>query len=76
MKLNTYTSELDSGNVTCRVGVTIQQQTSTITFVLSDAELTQNAVASGRETWSEDDICQLGSLLVGAEITHLDNLIG
>ena len=69
MKLLSFFSDTASGNVTCRVGITIQQEESIITFIVPDVDLTANAASNGRAVWSEIDICQLGAILIGTEIT-------
>lgn len=69
MKLKLITVEVGTGIVHCQAAWIVQEVENTIAFKLPEADLYAKAAIRNEPEWSNDDVCELASVVLGITVT-------
>lgn len=69
MKLVSIAISYPAGSVTCQCMLLVQDNPVTIPFTVAESALYDAAAARGADTWENEDVCLVGSQIVGQPIT-------
>lgn len=69
MKLKLITIEIGTGVVHCQAAWIVQDVENTIAFKLAEADLYAKAAIRNDAEWSNDDVCELASVVLGIAVT-------
>lgn len=69
MKLVSIAISYPAGTVTCHCMLLVQGNPVIVPFTVQEAALYAAAAARGNDTWENEDVCLVGSQIVGQPIT-------
>lgn len=69
MKLKKLLINYDQQTVTCWCELTVQGSPVIVPFTIPESALYDAASSRGKETWENQDVCFVGSQIVGQEVT-------
>jgi hypothetical protein len=69
MKLVSIAISYPAGTVTCQCMLLVQDNPVVVPFTVPESALYEAADARGADTWENEDVCLVGSQIVGQPIT-------
>ena len=69
MKLQSLTINFLNQTVTCQCALVVQDNAVLVPFTVPESALYEAAEARGADTWENEDVCLVGSAIVGQPIT-------
>jgi hypothetical protein len=69
MKLISIAISYPAGTVTCQSMLLVQDNPVVVPFTVPESALYEAAEARGADTWENEDVCLVGSQIVGQPIT-------
>jgi len=69
MKLISIAISYPAGSVTCQCMLLVQDNPVVVPFTVPESALYEAASARGADTWENEDVCLVGSAIVGQPIT-------
>ena len=69
MKLISIAISYPAGSVTCQCMLLVQDNPVVVPFTVAEALLYAAAADRGADTWENEDVCLVGSQIVGQPIT-------
>ncbi len=69
MKLISIAISYPAGSVTCQCMLLVQDNPVMVPFTVPESALYDAASARGADTWENEDVCLVGSHIVGQPIT-------
>ena len=69
MKLISIAISYPAGTVTCQCMLLVQDNPVVVPFTVAESALYEAASARGADTWENEDVCLVGSAIVGQPIT-------
>jgi hypothetical protein len=69
MQLNTILIDFNTHDVTCQCVLFVQDNPVIVPFTVAEATLYAAAAARGADTWENEDVCLVGSQIVGQPIS-------
>jgi hypothetical protein len=69
MKLKYLSIDFTNQTVTCQCALVVQDNAVLVPFTVPESALYEAASARGADTWENEDVCLVGSAIVGQPIT-------
>lgn len=69
MKLISIAISYPAGTVTCQCMLLVQENPVVVPFTVPESLLYEAAEARGADTWENEDVCLVGSAIVGQPIS-------
>jgi hypothetical protein len=69
MKLQSLIINFSNQTVTCQCALVVQDNAVLVPFTVPESALYEAAEARGADTWENEDVCLVGSQIVGQTIT-------
>ncbi len=69
MKLQSLIINFSNQTVTCQCALVVQDNAVLVPFTVPESALYEAAAARGADTWENEDVCLVGSQIVGQPIT-------
>jgi hypothetical protein len=69
MKLKSLSIDYSNGTVTCQCILLVQGNPVLVPFTVQESALYAAAAARDKDTWENEDVCSVGSQIVGQPLT-------